>query len=185
MRRRSGGRPRRKRTAAPGKARRTRRHGRRANRSASAAAWLSPSPHPWWSGSWWRSVSGTGSPERSCPGLRLRVPGIGVIECWRDGRIATHLLPGQARRPCRAEFRRRMVDLVRAGGDFEEPAREFEPTSSGLSSQKPRPRRGLLTSAPAGMVDPPLGGSWFTRETRAMPTGSAVDECVPGRSRLP
>ena len=99
--------------------------------------------------------------------------------------------------PCSPEFRRRMVELVRAGRSPEDLAREFEPTAQSISNwvvqaDKQEGRRegkadGLSVSerdelARLRRENKQLRGerdilsraaAWFARETGAVPSGSS------------
>src|SRR5690349_16199146 len=95
------------------------------------------------------------------------------------------------------EFRRQMVDLVRAGRDPEDLAREFEPTSQSIRNWVARADRqegrrwekdGVATSAERDELirlrreNKQLrlerdilsrAAAWFARETGAVPSGSS------------
>jgi transposase len=80
----------------------------------------------------------------------------------------------KTRLPYAPEFRRRMIELVRAGRDPEDLAREFEPTSQSIRNRDEliklrrevrqlRLERDILSKAAA----------WFARETGAVSSGSS------------
>ena len=109
----------------------------------------------------------------------------------------------KTRPPYSSEFRRQMVDLVRAGRSPEDLAREFEPTAQSIgawvaAADKQEGRReetnpGLAAAERDELarlrrenkqlrlerLDPLCGSSlskaaaWFTRETGAVPSGSS------------
>src|SRR5271155_1807043 len=112
--------------------------------------------------------------------------------------------------PYSPEFRRQMVDLVRAGRDPDDLAREFEPTGHSIrawvaQADRNEGRRGELTPGLAAAerdevirlrrenkqlrVERDLrsnAAAWFARETGTLPSGSSGSraETRPG-SRLP
>ncbi len=79
----------------------------------------------------------------------------------------------KTRPPYAPEFRRQIVELVRAGRDPAELAREFEPTAQSIShwvaqadrqeGRREELERDILSRAAA----------WFARETGAIPPGSS------------
>jgi len=95
------------------------------------------------------------------------------------------------------EFRRQMVELVRAGGDPEDLAREFEPTSQSIRNwvalaDRQEGRREETSDALGAAECDELGrlrrenkqlrlerdilsraAAWFARETGAVPSGSS------------
>ena len=103
----------------------------------------------------------------------------------------------KTRRAYSPEFRRQMVDLVRAGRDPEDLAREFEPTSQSIRNWVGRADRqeggreekgGIATSAGRDELvrlqreNKQLrlerdilsrAAAWFARETGAVPSGSS------------
>ncbi len=103
----------------------------------------------------------------------------------------------KSRPPYSAEFRRQMIDLVRAGRDPEELAREFEPTAQSIRNWVARADRkeGLREETGAAAAFPERdelirlrrenkqlqlerdilsrAAAWFARETGAVPSGSS------------
>ena len=103
----------------------------------------------------------------------------------------------KSRPPYSPEFRRQMIDLVRAGRDPEELAREFEPTSQSIRNWVSRAdRQEGLWEEKGSAVTPPerdelvrlrrenkqlrlerdilsRAAAWFARETGAVSSGSS------------
>ena len=103
----------------------------------------------------------------------------------------------KTRRPYSPEFRRQMVDLVRAGRSPEDLAREFEPTAQSISAWvvvagKQEGRREEALAGLAASERDELArlrrenkqlrverdilskaAAWFARETGAVPSGSS------------
>jgi len=103
----------------------------------------------------------------------------------------------KSRPPYSAEFRRQMIDLVRAGRDPEDLAREFEPTSQSIRNWVARADRkeGLREEKSSALALPERdelirlrrenkqlrlerdilsrAAAWFARETGAVPSGSS------------
>ena len=107
----------------------------------------------------------------------------------------------KTRAPYAPEFRRQMVDLVRAGRDPDDLAREFEPTAQSIrnwvavagAKMGGREEKGSAPADADGLVrlrrevrqlrqerlDPRRGSSlskaaaWFARETGTLPSGSS------------
>ena len=86
----------------------------------------------------------------------------------------------RTRPPYSPEFRRQMVDLVRAGRDPADLAREFEPTAQSIShwvaqADRQEGRReekgGGLTGTERDILS--RAAAWFARETGAIPSGSS------------
>ncbi len=101
---------------------------------------------------------------------------------------------GKTRAPYAPEFRRQMVELVRAGRTPEELAREFEPTAQairnwvgqadrdegrrqdGLSTEERRELVRLRQENKALRVERDIlskAAAWFARETNSIPSGSS------------
>lgn len=103
----------------------------------------------------------------------------------------------KTRRPYAPEFRRQIIDLVRAGRDPDDLAREFEPTAQSIRNwiADADKREGRRESAPPGLsaverdelarlrrenrqlrVERDIlskAAAWFARETGALPSGSS------------
>src|SRR5712664_1829149 len=94
----------------------------------------------------------------------------------------------KTRPPYSPEFRRQMVDLVRAGRDPAELAREFEPTAQSISHWVAQADRqegcreekgGGLTAAERDELarlrreNKQRAAAWFARETGTIPSGSS------------
>ena len=103
----------------------------------------------------------------------------------------------KSRPPYSPEFRRQMVDLVRAGRDPDELAREFEPTGQSIRSwvAKASQNDGRHEAGGAGLAGPEReelvrlrrenkqlrlerdilskAAAWFARETGTQPSGSS------------
>ena len=110
----------------------------------------------------------------------------------------------KTRPPYSPEFRRQMVDLVRAGRDPADLAREFEPTAQSIShwvaqADRQEGRReekgGGLTAAERDELARlrrenkqlrlerdilSRAAAWFARETGTIPSGSSSSERAPG-----
>ena len=102
---------------------------------------------------------------------------------------------GKARRPYPAEFKRQMVELVRAGRTPEELSREFEPTAQSIQNWVKRYERdsgqrrdGVLTTPESEELRRlrrenrqlkmerdilSKAAAWFARETGTIPDGSS------------
>ena len=103
----------------------------------------------------------------------------------------------RTRLPYSPEFRRQMVELVRAGRDPDDLAREFEPTAQSIRNWMARAgkKEGRRPDAPAGLsaverdelsrlrrenrqlrVERDIlskAAAWFARETGTLPSGSS------------
>ena len=103
----------------------------------------------------------------------------------------------KSRPPYSAEFRRQMIDLVRAGRDPEDLAREFEPSGQSIRNWIARAdrREGLREEKAAAAAFPERdelirlrrenkqlrlerdilsrAAAWFARETGVVPSGSS------------
>ena len=103
----------------------------------------------------------------------------------------------KTRPPYSPEFRRQMVELVRAGRDPDDLAREFEPTSQSIRAwvAVADRRQGLREEKSDGLTTPERdeltrlrrenkqlrlerdilsrAAAWFARETGAVPSGSS------------
>ena len=103
----------------------------------------------------------------------------------------------KSRPPYSPEFRRQMVDLVRAGRDPDELAREFEPTGQSIRAwvAKSSEKDGRHEAGGAGLAVPERdelmrlrrenkqlrlerdilskAAAWFARETATLPSGSS------------
>ena len=94
--------------------------------------------------------------------------------------FAKGVIMPQTRVPYSPEFRRQMVDLVRAGRDRDDLAREFEPTAQSIrnwmtKADKKEGRREEalpgLTAAERDILS--KAAAWFARETGAVSSGSS------------
>ena len=109
----------------------------------------------------------------------------------------------KSRRAYPPEFRRQMVELVRAGRTPEELAREFEPTAQSIwnwvsqwERNAGRGKGGLTTAEREELyrlrrenrqlrLEREIlskAAAWFARETNAIPPGVPVRERSPGRT---
>ena len=103
----------------------------------------------------------------------------------------------KTRPPYAPEFRRQMIDLVRAGRDPDDLAREFEPTSQSIRNWVAQADRseGRREDGPSGVSNAEReeliklrrevrqlrlerdilskAAAWFARETGAIPSGSS------------